>query len=569
MIINANDRRVDTVASGSTPTFSFDFAIQDISDLGVYWNGAAIAGLGVIIASHTGVGDESGGTVTFSATPIAGTLVTMIGATPVNQPSRYTTVETLPLTRIEDDLSRAVILLQQVHERLNRTPRFNIGSLKRDVFFDEPDAGKFLRWKDAAGNIDSGVPVSSGTLSVPVGTTDGGTGGNFANRAALLTGLGAALWGNTLTGVIDAWGVTTGVLQVPNPMSNNATFINNALSGITTAGVRPGTEIFLYFSSAIVLTHSSSFFLLGAQDYTTIIDSVSKFLYTGSAWRELGRFILSTATNRNQYWRGDGAWASLPSMSGVQGLTGAPNAGTPDSKYDLSANVVIARDPTLGHIFQKVSTGTLTVDMSVAGPAALGRDQVGVFGANNFIYVYFIMKPDGTCSATASLTAPPTGPALPSGYTAWAYATCLRWNGSSVLIRAYTRGAAVFYQAMQSVLNAGTATVETAVSLSTFVPPSALTASLHCTFNGAQRNDNASSNSSVELRLVTGVKFAEIQQVARNSAGTVYDANIENTAEISIPNVGQSVIYIIFPVSGATPAASILVRGFRISNGDS
>src|SRR5882724_7227456 len=118
----------------------------------------------------------------------------------------------------------------------------------------------------------------------------------------------------------------------------------------------------------------------------------------------------------------DGAnWLDLPSVSGgayaVRGLVGQNQAAAPNTKYEISADAVVLRNPTTGQTITKTSTGTLTNDTGVAGVTANGRDQAGAFSASSWIHFYFIVKADGTGLATlSSAVAPPTGPTLPATY---------------------------------------------------------------------------------------------------------------------------------------------------------
>lgn len=287
MIINPNDRRIDHTADGILDTYPYDFAIIDADDILVLHDGIEItSGFDV-----TDEGNEAGGTIVYQTgfKPASGVHLTYMGKAPAEAPTRYVNVASLPLATIERDFARMAIQVQQIKEELNRCLKFAKGSLKGNIVVADPGNGEFLRFSSTDGDVDSAVPTPAGSIGVPIALADGGTGASYASRAALLNGLGTALWGNTITGTLDAWGVSGGVLQVPVPLTNNATVINNPLSGATTTGIRPGTEISLYFGSSVLLTHSGTFYLLGAQNYTSVVGSVSRFFYSGSGWVEQSR----------------------------------------------------------------------------------------------------------------------------------------------------------------------------------------------------------------------------------------------------------------------------------------
>ena len=156
----------------------------------------------------------------------------------------------------------------------------------------------------------------------------------------------------------------------------------------------------------------------------------------------------------------------------VMGLLGVNNTTTPTTKLDLSADSVVLADANGATVTRNV-TGTITCDFGLAGPAVNGRDQAGAFSASNWVRVFFIWN--GTTLATvASLASQTTGPTLPSGYTHWAYAATVYWNGSSNIVPVFVRGSRMQYKGAQSALAAGTAGAATSVSLTALVPPEAL-----------------------------------------------------------------------------------------------
>ena len=250
----------------------------------------------------------------------------------------------------------------------------------------------------------------------------------------------------------------------------------------------------------------------------------------------------------------------------VLGLIGTVNAVTPLTKYDISAEAAVCRDTTGGTLV-KVTTGTLTCDLGLAGPAANGRDIAGAFGASSWIHIYFILKTDGTIASIASLTAPPTGPVLPTGYTHWAYATALRWNASSNIIPMRTQGSQTWYDlnsgGVNRVLSAGVATTMTAVSISGFVPPNANQLLLNIFLNYVH---NATTEFDVFIRptgaVTTGILGASaITFVVSVTASTL------NTLWTFL-NASSSIDYRISVVPSTSGGVTIDVLGFIIPNGE-
>lgn len=228
----------------------------------------------------------------------------------------------------------------------------------------------------------------------------------------------------------------------------------------------------------------------------------------------------------------------------VRGLVGTNNSGTPTTQFDLAADSVCLRDANGGTVVRQV-TGNITCNFSTAGPAANGRDQVGVFTASQFVRLFFIWN--GAALATiASTASPTTGPVLPTGYTHWAYATTVRWNASSNILPCYAQGAMVSQQAELQVLAAGVAIVETAVTLTSLVPTEAKRISLAL--------ETASSVGGTSfLKLVTGVNYHR----------QTCQANTTTQANPTMPNVA-----LLYVVSAATTSLTINVLGYTVPNGD-
>lgn len=247
---------------------------------------------------------------------------------------------------------------------------------------------------------------------------------------------------------------------------------------------------------------------------------------------------------------------------GVRHLLGNNNAGTPTTKLDLSADAVTLLNLTTGESVTRLNTGTLICDLSVAGSAANGRDQAGAFSANSWVHIYFIWNGQ-TLATLASLTAPPTGPTLPTGYTHWAYATTIRWNGSSNIAPVYIRGSAVNYDsAGVTLLSNGAATTMTTVDCSTAVPPNAVVGLFEFLVSC---NHNAVAVFSVNARTF-----------GSSSAGEVVCRVSQQVASIAIwagnsmpfPLGSQKLDYLISVAPAISGGAFVVANGYVIPNGD-
>jgi hypothetical protein len=358
-----------------------------------------------------------------------------------------------------------------------------------------------------------------------------------------LTGLGlgssltdSANFGQTINMPAAVTLASAATVNIGAALSSNITISGTtAITAFDT--VANGIKRDVSFSGVLTLTHNSTSLILpGGANITTAAGDCATFLSLGSGnWRCI------------KYVPAAGVFGG---RSCVSNLTGAPNATTPLTKFDLSADSVTLLNSSKGTI-TKYTTGTLTCDFGLAGPAVNGRDQSAAFTASSWIHLYFIWN--GTTLATlASTTAPSsfTGSTLPTGYTHWCYATTMRWNSSSNIVSCYARGSTVHFQAQQAALSGGSSQTEASVSLSSgYVPPNFLSAEL-CLLASA-----GASNGICELKVATGVVLAS----------TNVQANGYSYRTVTIPNVSQQVYY---DVSNASTTASIFIQSYRVPNGD-
>jgi len=247
----------------------------------------------------------------------------------------------------------------------------------------------------------------------------------------------------------------------------------------------------------------------------------------------------------------------------VSGLRGQNNTGTPDTQFDMSADLVQLWNPSNHAITIRTATGTLTNNISTAGPAANGRDQAGAFSAESWLHFYFIWN--GTTLATiSSTTAPPTGPTLPTGYTHWAYAGAIRLNGSSALIRTRMRGARCWYVNVfldGGLLDASPVTA-TQYDLSALVPPNAprytLLFRIYSIADAGATLFGALALSDVGTDLDQVVAFLLTQKVA-----STVEENFGDFA-YDLPTNGQSV----WAWGSSDNGLIAAIQGYQIPNGD-
>lgn len=248
-------------------------------------------------------------------------------------------------------------------------------------------------------------------------------------------------------------------------------------------------------------------------------------------------------------------------MPRVMGLNAVSTATT---IVLTSALAIVARDAN-GNTYCKFNQGSLTCNSATAGPAIQGRDQAGAFGASVWIYIYYIYNPTtDTWASTMSTAVPTTGPAMPSGYTAWALATEIYFNGSSNFAVVYARGSWVYHTPALSMLAAGASTNEAAISLTTLVPSNALA------FQAVRQNAITADAAGVilaqvRLRVLTTVEYENHTMnvsIANNGSWQLLGE------AITFPYTGNF-YYLLTTTTGSAHTLTIGLQAYKIPNGDS
>lgn len=240
----------------------------------------------------------------------------------------------------------------------------------------------------------------------------------------------------------------------------------------------------------------------------------------------------------------------------VQGLSGLVS-GT--STINMAAQVVEFYNPTTFQTTCLVSVAAVTNDVGLSAGVDNGRDTDAVFTSSIWVHVYLVL--DGaTVKSRTSLTAPPTGPALQGTESAWAYVGAIRRNASNALVATRLRGATMFYENIDAhlALNAGNATVETAIDLTIETPPNAVNTLVHTAGTMADTTQLASYG----IRVITGLNFT-YGYVAQASTGTT----AANAILIVVPNIAQNIYYL---WNGTYTGRTLYVRimGYTVPNGD-
>lgn len=251
-------------------------------------------------------------------------------------------------------------------------------------------------------------------------------------------------------------------------------------------------------------------------------------------------------------------WRDVPAAfatgSGKR-IAARSNAVTPVSKIDITADELIVRNAA--GLAKRLDTVSVTIDIAVAGANGL---DTGAEAASTWYYGWVVAKDDGTVAGLLSTSS--SAPTLPAGYTFKALVSAVRNDGSSNFIAYRQFGNEITYEARWPVLTNGAATVETAVSTASFVPPPATSAALLVS-NRVVASASGATSSSAEIRYVSGANFFLLTSWANTSTTNFNDATVR------MPNVVQNIYYSNGPAGAAATNTdlTVYVLGFTLPGG--
>lgn len=141
--------RVQYVADGTVRDFAYPFPIFKAADLEV-WLGEVRATAGF---TTTGAGSDGGGTVSFGAAPVAGTLVTLRRRLAVQRVSDFQEGGAFRAKVVNDELDYQTAVLQQLEVDLSRALRLApTDPSTASLVLPPPQPGKAIGWNaDASG----------------------------------------------------------------------------------------------------------------------------------------------------------------------------------------------------------------------------------------------------------------------------------------------------------------------------------------------------------------------------------------------------------------------------------
>jgi hypothetical protein len=247
------------------------------------------------------------------------------------------------------------------------------------------------------------------------------------------------------------------------------------------------------------------------------------------------------------------AWVTGNSAGtyGVRGLSGSTTSTVATLSYNSACLANAASQTAV------IGTATLTIN-TTAAVGANGPDAT--LPASGDIHFYAIWN-GSTLSGLCSVTAPPTGPALPSGYTHWCYLTTVK-RASSALAIVAVRGDWVTYQLAPAALSAGNPGGSwTSLNVSAAVPANAT--NMMVSLSAQAVASGAGALITFLLGWTSGNAYAQIPVYTQ--AGTI---NVMGTWGGLMPNVSQTIWYN-YNIGGGTftgSAMNIYIQGYQVPN---
>lgn len=264
----------------------------------------------------------------------------------------------------------------------------------------------------------------------------------------------------------------------------------------------------------------------------------------------------------------------IPTITQVQGLSGSfiSNIGSFQAR---SYNLRTTSGPAASSATSSYSINTQTV-----GPVANGRDQAGAF-ASTTVHFYAITTGGTSTNAAGivSTNAPPTGPTLPAGYSAWCYLGSAIYNTvtSAALVSSLHQGSRVWITQADIVLNSTVDTI-TAAGVGARVP--SIATAISCKINNPKgastgANGNVEAYYVLQSQPLIGDQYGSMVQHifdAPTPGGTVPATKTHGTLTGILPNISTTptLYYYNLPVTGLAGSfkMDVCVDGFIVPNGD-
>ncbi|NQV79774.1 MAG: hypothetical protein HQ495_04425 [Alphaproteobacteria bacterium] len=154
MTLSSSLNRNNYIGDGGQVAFAYQFRIDDETHLKVYLDDV-LQGSGYVVSN---VGNDNGGTVTFTAPPGSAVVVTLLRELPLTQPTDIPTQGPLNSAALEQQMDQTVMQVQQLDEKIGRSLVLPVSSDITDIALPTPAAGNLLGWDSGASALQNYAP---------------------------------------------------------------------------------------------------------------------------------------------------------------------------------------------------------------------------------------------------------------------------------------------------------------------------------------------------------------------------------------------------------------------------
>ena len=410
----------DYVGDASVTQFPYSFAIVDETHLEVLQDGTAL----VLNSNYTvsGVGEEGGGVVTITPAPGAGVAVTILRKQPFQQTSVYQNNEDFPAKRLEKDLNKVVMALQQLKELSGRALKFAAKSLLTGPELPDGEVGMLMEWETTTKlrNIQPTV-LAAGAATLPLSIANGGSAASTAAGARTSFAVPGLATENTFTArqhLQKGANIASAGALAPGT-DGNYFHVTGTTSITSIASAAAGSLLILEFESALTVTHhATNLILREATNMSAVAGDVLVLISEGTGkWREIARSKTPAST-------------TLLGHLGGLGLTN--NATDPTNDIDFAVGEAVSDDALItNRVLLNAGAMTKQIDaVWAAGSAAGGRASAdNLTGAKTF-HVWIFRRTGGTDDYFFSTSLTPT---VPDSGTKKRRIGSILWDGATIV----------------------------------------------------------------------------------------------------------------------------------------
>lgn len=149
MTVTSETNKAQATGNGVVTVFFYPFQVPEAEWLEVYLDDV-LQSAGFVVA---GIGDPTGGSVTFTVAPAAGVIVTLLRVVPLTQEVDYQPYDPFPAEVAEGTLDKLTMITQQLQEEINRAWRVPIDTPPGVTIAPPPfSPGDVLGWSETEQN---------------------------------------------------------------------------------------------------------------------------------------------------------------------------------------------------------------------------------------------------------------------------------------------------------------------------------------------------------------------------------------------------------------------------------